>query len=90
MEDSSERLTLFCDGTECPCEDKCCQECDDRQTCEKACQGYRYRERLYTDDAYLLEQLDSHVEESDNYLLAVVAEKLRSLLGIKPSDGGNP
>lgn len=71
---------MFCANPECGiCEDKCCQECNKQKTCNGRCESMRYKERIYSDDNFLAEQLDALSEEIDNWLVAVAAERIREI-----------
>lgn len=72
-------IFMFCDSSpECVCEDICCQECPKLSSCEKRCKMVRYKERIYSSDEFLAQQLDELAEKMDNWLIAVAAERIRS------------
>jgi hypothetical protein len=75
---SKERLYLYCDNPECPCEDKCCQDCD--PVCERVCESYKYKERVYTDNAYFLSQAKEMAAETDDWFTGVIVDRLEEIL----------
>lgn len=77
-------IFMFCENCNCECEDKCCQECEKQDVCENRCENVRYKEKIYHSDEFLIQQLEEAAEKFDSWLIAVAAEKIRSLTG-----GGN-
>lgn len=75
-------ILMFCENAECPCEDICCQECRERISCEKRCGPIKFKERIYSSDSFLVEMLDKLADKYDNWLIAVAAERIRSLANI--------
>lgn len=75
-----EDVTMFCnDSVECPCEDICCQECNELSVCDKKCDSVKYKEKIYESDEFLINQLEELAEKEDNWLIAVAVEKIREL-----------
>lgn len=76
-----EDIYIFCDDDpECVCEDKCCQDCE-VINCEKRCSIVKYKEKVYGSDEFLIEELFKLADRLDSWLVAVAAEKIRSLIG---------
>jgi hypothetical protein len=75
-----EDIPMFCDNNpDCRCNDICCQACPKRPGCENKCSNVRYKEKIYSSPAFLIEQLVKLAEREDNWLIAVAAEKIREL-----------
>lgn len=71
---------MFCENPECGiCEDKCCQDCAERNRCNDKCESLRYKEKIYSSNEFLIDQLEALAEATDNWLIAVAAEKIKSL-----------
>lgn len=76
-------IPMYCSNPECVCEDICCQACEYLLGCEKRCDNVKYKERLYSDDRYLIKQLELIAVEKDLWLPLVAAERIRVLAGIE-------
>jgi hypothetical protein len=75
-----EVITIICNDPDCYCEDACCQECKDILTCPNKCKAVEYQEKIYTNEAYFLDELNKLAEEKDNWLIAVAAEAVKSYM----------
>lgn len=74
-----EDVRMYCNNSECPCEDICCQDCEQITTCDKKCNSVKYKEKIYSDTEYLVNELENLADRQDNWLIAVAAEKINSL-----------
>lgn len=72
-------IWMGCVNEDCVCEDICCQNCEKALSCEKRCESVRYKEKIYSSDEFLIEQLEKLAEHEDNWLIAVAAERIRDL-----------
>lgn len=73
---------MFCENPECvQCakRDMCCQDCAERNRCDNKCESLRYKEKIYSSNEFLIDQLEALAEATDNWLIAVAAEKIKSL-----------
>jgi len=75
-------IFMFCSDPKCICEDLCCQECEERTSCKDRCLNIRYKEAIYSSDEFLVAQLYELADKTDSWLIAVAAEKIRSLTNI--------
>lgn len=83
-------IILLCENPDCPdCgqeELACCQECEEQGVCEKRCGPVRWKQRLYSSDAFLVQELDRLASKLDNWLIAVAAERIRELAGLSEAE----
>jgi len=75
-------IFMFCENNpECVCDDLCCQECSKNKDCDHRCPNIRLKERVYSDKDYHAQLLDDLAERTDNWLIAVAAERIRKEAG---------
>jgi len=73
-----EKIPMFCESPNCVCEEKCCWDCGEK--CDERCENVRFAEKIYESDDALVEALDELAREDDNWLIAVAAERIRSVI----------
>lgn len=67
---------MFCDSPNCSCENICCQECDNTESCADKCDNFKFKEKMYYDDDHLIKTLNEHAEKQDDWLMAFAAQRL--------------
>ena len=73
-------IGMACESQDCVCDDWCCQECSKAQHCEQKCGAMKYKEKIYSSDEFLIEELYKLAEQEDSWLVEVAAEKIKALV----------
>ena len=73
-------LTMFCNDGDCPCEELCCQECNERINCpeDKKCENLRWKEKIYSSPEFQAEKTEELAIREDNWIILVAAERIRA------------
>jgi len=74
-----------CECVFCDKEDECCQTCENVAVCKNKCSKdkcplMKYKEKIYSDDEFLVRELVALTERRDLWLPAVAAERIKELL----------
>jgi len=68
------QLYMFCSDPDCVCKNKCCQDCEQNQSCDKACENFKYKQKIYSDNEFLASELNKLADEKDDWLIGVAAD----------------
>lgn len=68
-----------CCKDDCICDDRCCQECDKLRECTRKCEPMKYKEKIYTDNKFLIQKLEELAKEKSDLLIYAAAAKAEEL-----------
>ncbi len=83
MINHKDQLTMFSCHEDCKeichSKDKCCQECVESLTCPDICNAVQYKNHIYSNNKFIVKELNELAEKQDNWLIAVAVQQLNKL-----------